>query len=76
MVRVLLLVKGYVRTAEAQGQCERQLYRQQRSVMPGGPGAVREATQVALAAWVQGEHTGRSREQGAHGALKAPRAAW
>lgn len=35
MVRVVLLVKGYVRTAEEQGQCERQLYRQQRSVMPG-----------------------------------------
>lgn len=42
-----------------------------------GPGAVRgEAMQVALAARVQGERTGRSREQGAHGALKGPRAAW
>lgn len=41
-----------------------------------GPGAVREAMHVALAARVQGERTGRSREQGAHGALKGPRAAW
>lgn len=27
---------------------------------------------AALAAWMQGERTGRSREQDAHGALKGP----